>query len=162
MAARARMGKSNFPRDMRVGRGVRLSVTDGGKSVFGAAPRIDKNATVIVKYGHLIVGDNFHLGIGSVLVCCDKIEIGDNALIAEYVTIRDQDHAINPAKRVLGLFETASVRIGNNVWIGAKVTITRGVTIGDNAIIGANSVVTRDIPANVVAVGIPARPVKPL
>jgi hypothetical protein len=51
----------------------------------------------------------------------------------------------------------APVRIGRNVWIGSKATVLKGVSIGDNAVIGANAVVTRDIPANAVAAGIPAR-----
>ena len=49
------------------------------------------------------------------------------------------------------------VTIGNNVWLGANVTVLAGVSIGDNAVIGAGSVVTRSIPANVVAVGVPCR-----
>ena len=52
------------------------------------------------------------------------------------------------------------VTIGNNVWIGANVSIMPGVTIGDNTVIGAGSVVTRDIPANVVAMGTPCRVVR--
>ena len=55
---------------------------------------------------------------------------------------------------------TAAVTIGNNVWIGAKATITKGVTIGDNAVIGAGAVVTHDIPADCLAVGVPARVVR--
>jgi acetyltransferase-like isoleucine patch superfamily enzyme len=50
--------------------------------------------------------------------------------------------------------------VGNNVWVGAKATILQGVRIGDNAVIGANAVVTRDVPANTVAVGIPARVIR--
>jgi acetyltransferase-like isoleucine patch superfamily enzyme len=52
---------------------------------------------------------------------------------------------------------TAPIHIGDNVWIGAKATITRGVTIGDNAVVGANSVVTGDVPADAVYAGAPAR-----
>jgi acetyltransferase-like isoleucine patch superfamily enzyme len=55
---------------------------------------------------------------------------------------------------------SAPIRIGRNVWIGGKATITKGVTIGDNAIIGANAVVTHDVPMNAVAVGVPARVIK--
>jgi acetyltransferase-like isoleucine patch superfamily enzyme len=51
----------------------------------------------------------------------------------------------------------APVRIGRNVWLGAKVTVSKGVAIGDNAIVGANAVVTHDIPPNAIAAGVPAR-----
>ena len=54
------------------------------------------------------------------------------------------------------------VHIGKNVWIGAGVIILPGVTIGDNAVIGAGAVVTRDIPANVVAFGVPCRVMRPI
>ena len=56
----------------------------------------------------------------------------------------------------------APIHIGENVWIGSSVTITRGVTIGDNSVIAAGAVVTKDIPANVVAGGVPAKVIKPL
>ena len=54
----------------------------------------------------------------------------------------------------------AAIRIGDNVWIGAKATITRGVTIGDNAVVGANAVVTRDVPENAVVGGVPAKVIR--
>lgn len=91
------------------------------------------------------------------LASVERITIGRDALIAEHVTIRDQDHDITGTRpyRAAGM-RSSPVTIGDNVWIGAKATITRGVTIGDNAVIGANSVVTSDIPAGAVAVGAPA------
>lgn len=92
------------------------------------------------------------------IVCRERISIGDNALIAEHVAIRDQDHLYGQGLTTVAAdFATAPIVIGSNVWIGAKATITRGVTIGNNSVIGANSVVTTDIPADVVAAGVPAR-----
>lgn len=80
-------------------------------------------------------------------------KIGSNALIYHEVTIgaKEMDVAYNPGKRPL---------IGNNVVIGAGAKVLGGITIGDNSVIGANAVVTRDIPANVVAGGIPAKILK--
>lgn len=57
-------------------------------------------------------------------------------------------------------FLTAPIVIGNNVWIGAKATVTKGVSIGDNSVIAANAVVTRDIPAGTLAAGVPARVIR--
>ena len=85
------------------------------------------------------------------------IEIGDNVLIAPNVGIYTAGHALDPALRVQAHAEYAiPVKIGNNVWIGADVTICPGVTIGDNSVIGAGAVVTKSIPGNSLAYGNPA------
>jgi len=109
--------------------------------------------------GTLRIGEGTFIGRG-VMICCRKsVEIGNDCLIAEYVSIRDHDHNFSDTTVPINLqgFSDASVHIGNNVWIGAKTTILKGISIGDNSIIGSNAVVTRDIPCNVVAVGVPAR-----
>lgn len=104
----------------------------------------------------------------------NNIRIGDYTAIANNVTIVDHNyHPINPADRKymrqtpLGSIERSPiyslnkpVSIGPNVWLGNSVRVCKGVSIGDNSIIGANSVVTKDIPANCIAVGNPARVVK--
>ena len=86
------------------------------------------------------------------------IAIGDGALIGHNVVIATLNHDLNPEKRQSLI--PSPVKIGNNVWIGAGSTILPGVTIGDNSVIGAGSVVTKDVPANVVAVGSPAKVIK--
>lgn len=146
---------------IHVARLVRLRATDGGIARLADAVSIDRFADITVKYGHLEIGARSYIGQYSVICARDMIVIGADSLIAEHVTIRDHDHSFG-----LGLttaragFTTAPIQIGNNVWIGAKATVTKGVTIGDNVVIGANSVVTRDIPANSVAVGAPARVIR--
>lgn len=158
---RLQLGRMGLPRQLGVASGVRFSVTDGANVLFGEACFFDRNATVIVKRGQLSIGAGGYIGTGAVIVACDNIDIGVGVLIAEYVTVRDQDHEFEGVgeTRNAGM-RSSPIRIGNNVWIGAKATITRGVTIGDNVVIGANSVVTRDIPANSVAVGVPARVIR--
>ncbi len=109
-------------------------------------------------------GRNIHVGkrvfINS---CCHfqdqgGIYIGDGCLIGHCVVLATLNHDRDPAKRQN--LHHAPIRIGNGVWIGAHTTITAGVTIGDNAIIAAGAVVTKDVPANMIAGGVPAKLIK--
>jgi acetyltransferase-like isoleucine patch superfamily enzyme len=104
------------------------------------------------------VGENVFIN-----ACCrfqdqGGIEICDGALIGHNTTIATLNHDYRPEKRQ-GLIPK-SVKIGKNVWIGSDCTILPGVEIGDGAIIGAGSVVTKSVPANIIAVGNPARVIK--
>lgn len=93
------------------------------------------------------------------LTCVDDaaIYVGDHTMFAPNVVISTTNHTINPELRKNQCQYVRSVHIGTNVWIGSGTVILPGVTIGDNSVIGAGSVVTKDIPANVVAVGNPCR-----
>jgi len=160
---RLQYGTDGFPVDLRVAKSVRIAITDGGVARFARGSSIDSHATIVVKHGKLVVGQGVYIGIGSLICARDSISIGNDVLIAEYVTIRDQDHDFAPDRVTSRLgFSTAAIVIGNNVWLGAKATVTRGVTIGDNSVIGANSVGTLDSPPNVVAAGVPAQIVRSL
>ena len=109
-------------------------------------------------------GKNITVGKGVFINegCCFQdqggIEIGDNALIGQQVVIATLNHDLAPDKRANMI--PAPVKIGNNVWIGAHATILAGVTIGDNAVVAAGAVVTKDVPANVVVGGVPAKIIK--
>lgn len=108
-------------------------------------------------------GKNVHFGnhvySNFNLTCVDDapIYVGDDVMFAPNVTIATANHPVSPELRKDMLQYNRAVRIGNCVWIGSGAVIVPGVTIGDNTVIGAGSVVTRDIPANVVAVGNPCR-----
>ena len=114
------------------------------------------------------IGEYCDFGHFNHITCCNSVIIGDGVLTGMYVIISDNSHgrvtfdeaSIRPVERTL--YSKGGVTIGNNVWIGDKVSVLAGVTIGEGAIIGANSVVTRDIPAYTVAAGIPARVIKDL
>ena len=135
-----------------------LLATDGGTMGIGGNSSVASLVRIESKGGAVDKGANSFIGQGAIIVSCSEISIGVNALIAEYVTIRDQDHEFeSDGPTTDGGMRTAPIRIGRNVWIGAKATITRGVSIGDNAVIGANAVVTRDVPENAVACGVPAK-----
>lgn len=85
---------------------------------------------------------------------CDLITIGDNVIFAPQVYLLAHDTS---SKKFTGFTREKEINIGNNCFIGLRVTILPGVTIGENSIIGAGSVVVKSIPANVVAAGNPAK-----
>jgi maltose O-acetyltransferase len=115
--------------------------------------------TAVLKRRGMRVGSNFNRQQGCVFdpSHCWLIEIGDNVTCSLRVTVLAHDAS---TKNHLGYTRLAPVKIGNNVFIGANATILPGVTIGDNAVVGAGSVVAKDVPANAVATGNPARVVR--
>lgn len=106
---------------------------------------------------HVHIGKGVYANFRLTLVDDAHIYIGDHTMIGPNVTLTTATHPVSPALRERGIQYNKEIRIGKNVWIGAGVTVLPGVTIGDNSVIGAGAVVTRDIPANVVAVGVPCR-----
>ncbi len=112
-------------------------------------------------YGYnIVVGENFYANFGCVILDVNKVEIGDNVLLAPNVQLYTATHPIDPKERLSGLEFAKPIIIGNNVWIGGGTIICPGVKIGDNTTIGAGSVVTKDIPNNVIAVGNPCKVIK--
>ncbi|MGX1156738.1 sugar O-acetyltransferase [Streptomyces albogriseolus] len=101
---------------------------------------------------------NYHLTALDVAA----ITIGEDCQIGPNVQLLTPTHPAEPGPRRDKLEAARPITIGDNVWIGGGAIVCPGVTIGDNAVIGAGAVVTKDIPANVVAVGNPARPVRTL
>ena len=121
-----------------VGEGVRIETpfyTDFGKNIT--------------------VGNRVFINAGCKFQDQGGIVIGDESLIGHNVVLATLDHNLAPEKR--HILHPAPIRIGNNVWIGAGVVVTKGVTIGDNSVIAAGAVVARDIPPNVIAAGVPAK-----
>lgn len=106
---------------------------------------------------HVHFGNAVYANFGLTLVDDTHIYVGDNTMLAPNVVIATAGHPINPELRVKGYQYNMPVHIGKNCWLGAGVLVMPGVTIGDNTVIGAGSVVTKDIPANVVAVGNPCK-----
>lgn len=106
---------------------------------------------------HTHIGKNCYANFNLTLVDDAPIYIGDDVMFGPNVTLSAGTHPIDPEARKKHLQYNKSIIIGNNVWIGANVVVMPGVNIGENSVIGAGSVITRDIPANVVAVGSPCR-----
>ena len=108
------------------------------------------------------VGDNVYANFNLTLVDDAHIYIGERTMIAPNVTITTATHPVSPRLRARGIQYNKDVHIGRNVWIGAGAIVLPGVTIGDNSVIGAGAVVNKDIPANVVAAGVPCRVLRPV
>lgn len=121
------------------------------------------NSPLWMDYGYNVeIGENFFANTNLVILDAAKVTIGDNVFIAPNVGIYAAGHPLEIDPRNKGLEYAYPIHIGNNVWIGGHVVILPGVTIGDNTTIGAGSVVTKDIPANVLAVGNPCRVIRQL
>lgn len=106
---------------------------------------------------NISIGRSFYANFDCVMLDGGEITIGDHVLLGPRVGIYTSNHAIDPAERVAGGCYARPVKIGNRVWVGGGVQITQGVTIGNDSIIGAGSVVTRNIPAGVIAAGVPCK-----
>lgn len=112
-------------------------------------------------YGYnIILGRNFYANFDCVFLDGNKIEIGDDVQLGPGVHIYTASHPLDPEERANGVEFAFPVKIGSNVWIGGHSTILPGVTIGNNSIIGAGSLVNKDVPANVVVAGNPAKVIK--
>ena len=109
---------------------------------------------------NLFFGDNVYANFNLTVVDDVEIIVGNNVLFAPNVTITTANHPIEPELRRKGYQYCKKVIIKDNVWVCSNVVICPGVTIGENSVIAAGAVVTRDIPANVVAMGVPCRVVK--
>lgn len=106
---------------------------------------------------HVHFGSNIYANFNLTLVDDTHIYVGDCTMFGPNITIATAGHPILPELREKAYQYNMPVHIGRNCWLGAGVIVMPGVTIGDNTVIGAGSIVTKDIPANVVAVGNPCR-----
>lgn len=106
---------------------------------------------------HVELGAHVYANFNLTIVDDTYVYIGDHTMMGPNVTLASAGHPILPELREHGYQYNLPIHIGKNCWLGAGVIVVPGVTIGDNSVIGAGAVVTKDIPANVVAVGTPAR-----
>ena len=114
-------------------------------------------------YGYNIeVGKNFFANHNTVILDGAKVTFGDNVFIAPNCGFYTAGHPIDAERRNQGLEYAYPITVSDNVWIGAGVQVMPGVKIGSNVVIGGGSVVVKDIPDNVVAVGNPCRPIRPI
>ncbi len=140
------------------------NITIGRSAVLRTTPQRHITLTTWTtgeREGSITIGDYVLISPGTSILSSDAVTIGSNTMIAGEVYISDSDwHDTYDRTQELGRHRP--IVLGENVWIGYGAKICKGVTIGDNSIIGAGAVVLRDIPANVIAAGNPARPVRDL
>lgn len=116
----------------------------------------------------IVIGNNCSFGDRIHITSINSISIGESLLTGRDVMITDNSHgnikkeelSLSPLMR--NLYSKGRINIGNNVWMGDKVTILPGVTLGNGCIVGANSVVTKSFPDNSIIAGNPAKLIKQL
>lgn len=141
--------------------GCSIATFDSGSITIGRRSYLGPGAIINTRHGAIDIGPDVYIGPGAIIVARESIMIACDTQIAEYVTIRDQDHDFQDGGRIRSSgFLVSPISISSNVWLGAKCTILRGSTIGEGAVVGAHAVVRGAIPAMTIAVGIPARVVR--
>jgi maltose O-acetyltransferase len=116
-----------------------------------------------VDYGsHITIGARSFANFGLVALDVAAITIGDDVQIGPNVQLLTPTHPVEPGPRREKWEAAEPITIGDNVWLGGGVIVCPGVSIGENTVVGAGAVVTRDLPANVIAVGNPARVIRTL
>jgi acetyltransferase-like isoleucine patch superfamily enzyme len=137
---------------------VKLRATDGGRIVIAANCGLSRGLEIMTR-GMVEIGERTFIGSWSTIAAASSITIGRDCLIAERVTIRDQNHAIRGDLDIpiaQASFEIAPIIIDDGVWIAAGAVVLKGVHIGRGAVIAANAVVVRDVADFEVVGGVPA------
>ena len=142
-----------------IGPGVVLQIGKRGRIQLGRWSWIGHDTKIRCHEGIVSIGAKTVLGQECTISAYQHVSIGRECVIADRVMLIDFDHGVVEVERPIrlqGIYKR-DVSVGNNVWIGYGACVLRGVTVGDNAIIGTNSVVTKDVPANAIVGGVPAR-----
>jgi acetyltransferase-like isoleucine patch superfamily enzyme len=145
-----------------LGSRLELQIARGARVHFGRFVWVGHGTKIRCHEGEISIGQKTVLGQECTLSAYQQISIGEQCIIADRVMMIDFDHCVTEVERAIrhqGIYKR-DVRVGNNVWIGYGAQILRGVSVGDNAIIGASAVVTKDVPANAVIGGSPARVIR--
>ena len=144
--------------------GPRLQVQIGrrGRVRFGRFVWIGDGTKIRCHEGSVEIGAKTVIGQECTISAYQRVRIGEQCVIADRAMFIDFDHGVTEVERPIrsqGIYKR-DVIVGSNVWIGYGACVLRGVSVGDNSIIGTNAVVTRDVPANAVVTGIPARVIR--
>jgi acetyltransferase-like isoleucine patch superfamily enzyme len=145
-----------------LGRRLEIEIDRRGRVRFGRFVWIGDGTKIRCHEGEVLIGDKTVLGQECTISAYQHVRIGDQCVIADRAMFIDFDHNMAETERpirVQGIYKR-DVDVGSNVWIGYGASILRGVSLGDNSVIGTYAVVTKDVPANAVVGGIPARVIR--
>ena len=140
-------------------RGVELEIGPDARVVLGRWSWLGHGCKIRAHEGEVRIGAKTVLGQDCTISAYQHVSIGRECIVADRVMLIDFDHGVVEVERPIrlqGIYKR-DVRVGHNVWIGYGASLLRGVSVGDNAIVGTGSVVTRDVPADAVVAGAPAR-----
>ena len=141
------------------GRRLELQVGRGGTIRFGRFVWIGDGTKIRCHEGIVEIGDKTVFGQECTISAYQRVRIGEQCVIADRAMFIDFDHGMSEVERpirVQGIYKRDTV-VGSNVWVGYGACVLRGVRVGDNSVIGTNAVVTKDVPANAVVGGVPAK-----
>jgi len=143
-------------------KGVELEVGRQARLVLQRWSWLGARTKIRVHEGEVVIGAKTVLGQECTLSAYRRIAIGRECIIADRVMMIDFDHSVADVERPIRLqgIYTEPVAVGHNVWIGYGAVLLRGVSVGDNSVLGTYAVVTKDLPANAVCAGIPARVIR--
>ncbi len=145
-----------------LGRDLELEVSPRGRIELGRFVWIGDGTKLRCHEGRIEIGAKTVMGQECTISAYQRVRIGEQCVIADRSMFIDFDHGVVEVERPIrlqGIYKR-DVVVGSNVWIGYGACILRGVSVGDNSIVGTNSVVTKDVPANAVVAGIPARVIR--
>jgi len=145
-----------------LGSGLELQIARRGRVELGRFVWIGHGSKIRCHQGVVEIGAKTVLGQECTISAYERVRIGEQCVIADRAMFIDFDHGVVEVERPIRLqgIYTRPVEVGSNVWVGYGACILRGVRVGDNSIIGTNCVVTKDVPANAVVAGVPARIVR--
>ena len=142
--------------------GVVFEIGKGAKVRIGRWAWIGNDSKIRAHEGVVEIGAKTVMGQECTISAYQHVSVGRECIVADRVMLIDFDHGMVEVERPIrlqGIYKR-DVRVGHNVWVGYGACFLRGVTVGDNAVIGTLAVVSKDVPANAVAAGVPARVVR--
>jgi len=144
------------------GKDLELQIGKGGTVKFGRFVWVGDGTKIRCHEGEVEIGQKTVIGQECTISAYQRIRIGEQCVVADRAMFIDFDHGMVEVERpirIQGIYKR-DVVVGANVWVGYGAAFLRGVTVGDNAVVGTSAVVARDVPANAVVAGVPARVIR--